>query len=183
MPERWEWISLVWESSTKLNWGKKATHTQPCPGTIWLRTASDNFYRCICLLIRCCILASRRWWSRTYCRFRIQNTHSSWTKILYSWERNTGMCLCVWAVEKWRTYLWDRKFTLRRDHQALTMLLTTKGTDRAGMRIALWAARFVLTIQLSTVLDLRTTGQIACLAFPFLSLRMQSWIQSQTVSL
>ncbi len=32
------------------------------------------------------------WWS-TYCRFRIQNTHSSWTKILYCWERSTGMCL------------------------------------------------------------------------------------------
>ncbi len=47
---------------------------------------------------------------------------------------------CVWAVEKWRTYLWGRKFTLRTDHQAMTTLLTTKGTDRAGMRIARWAA-------------------------------------------
>uniref|UniRef100_A0A9J7XM44 Reverse transcriptase domain-containing protein n=1 Tax=Cyprinus carpio carpio TaxID=630221 RepID=A0A9J7XM44_CYPCA len=50
---------------------------------------------------------------------------------------------CVWAVEKWRTYLWGRKFTLRTDHQALTTLLCTKGADRAGMRIARWAARLL----------------------------------------
>lgn len=50
---------------------------------------------------------------------------------------------CVWAVEKWRTLLWGRKFTLRTDHQALTTLLTSKGTDRAGMRIARWAARLL----------------------------------------
>ncbi|XP_023806938.1 uncharacterized protein K02A2.6-like [Oryzias latipes] len=50
---------------------------------------------------------------------------------------------CVWAVEKWRTYLWGRKFTLRTDHQALTTLLTTKGADRAGMRIARWSARLL----------------------------------------
>ena len=50
---------------------------------------------------------------------------------------------CVWAVEKWRTYLWGRRFTLRTDHQALTTLLTTKGADRAGMRIARWSARLL----------------------------------------
>ncbi len=50
---------------------------------------------------------------------------------------------CVWAVEKWRTYLWGRTFKLRTDHQALTTLLTTKGGDRAGMRIARWAARLL----------------------------------------
>nr|XP_055067975.1 uncharacterized protein K02A2.6-like [Misgurnus anguillicaudatus] len=50
---------------------------------------------------------------------------------------------CVWAVEKWRTYLWGRTFTLRTDHQALTTLLTTKGGDRAGMRIARWSARLL----------------------------------------
>lgn len=50
---------------------------------------------------------------------------------------------CVWAVEKWRTYLWGRKFLLRTDHQALTVLLSSKGTDRTGMRIARWAERLL----------------------------------------
>ncbi|KAI7789804.1 hypothetical protein IRJ41_010978 [Triplophysa rosa] len=50
---------------------------------------------------------------------------------------------CVWAVEKWRTYVWGRRFTLRTDHQALTTLLSTKGMNRAGMRVARWSARLV----------------------------------------
>lgn len=50
---------------------------------------------------------------------------------------------CVWTVEKWRTYLWGRKFKLKTDHQALPTLLTTKGSDRAGMRIARWSARLL----------------------------------------
>ncbi|KAL0190178.1 hypothetical protein M9458_012876 [Cirrhinus mrigala] len=33
---------------------------------------------------------------------------------------------CVWAIEKWRTYLWGRKFLLRTDHQALTVLFSSK---------------------------------------------------------
>ncbi|XP_057698600.1 uncharacterized protein K02A2.6-like [Corythoichthys intestinalis] len=50
---------------------------------------------------------------------------------------------CVWAVEKWRTYLWGRRFVLRTDHQALTTLLTSKGSSRAGLRIARWSARLL----------------------------------------
>uniref|UniRef100_A0A8C6V5S1 Gypsy retrotransposon integrase-like protein 1 n=1 Tax=Neogobius melanostomus TaxID=47308 RepID=A0A8C6V5S1_9GOBI len=50
---------------------------------------------------------------------------------------------CVWATEKWRTYLWGRRFILRTDHQALTTLLSTKGMGRAGMRIARWSARLL----------------------------------------
>ncbi len=50
---------------------------------------------------------------------------------------------CVWALEKWRTYVWGHRFTLRADHQALTTLLSTKGMDRAGMRVARWSARLL----------------------------------------
>lgn len=50
---------------------------------------------------------------------------------------------CVWAVERWRTYVWGRRFTLRTDHQALTTLLSTKDMNRAGMRIARWSARLM----------------------------------------
>ena len=50
---------------------------------------------------------------------------------------------CVWAVERWRTYLWGRRFVLRTDHQALTSLLTSKGSGRAGLRITRWSARLL----------------------------------------
>ncbi|KAI2643843.1 Retrovirus-related Pol polyprotein from transposon 17.6 [Labeo rohita] len=50
---------------------------------------------------------------------------------------------CIWAVEKWRPYLWGQHFTLRTDHRALTTLLATKGIGRAGMRVARWSARLL----------------------------------------
>ena len=50
---------------------------------------------------------------------------------------------CVWACEKWYKYLWGRRFTLRTDHQALTMLLSTRGTGHKPMRIARWATRLL----------------------------------------
>lgn len=50
---------------------------------------------------------------------------------------------CVWATERWRTYLWGNHFTLCTDHSPLTTLLTTKGLGRAGMRIARWSARLL----------------------------------------
>ncbi|XP_038063014.1 uncharacterized protein K02A2.6-like [Patiria miniata] len=50
---------------------------------------------------------------------------------------------CVWACEKWYKYLWGRQFTLRTDHQALTTLLSTRGTGHKPMRIARWAARLL----------------------------------------
>ena len=50
---------------------------------------------------------------------------------------------CVWAVEKWRTYLWGRHIMLCTDHQALTSLLTSKGAGRTGLRIARWSARLL----------------------------------------
>lgn len=50
---------------------------------------------------------------------------------------------CVFAVEKWRPYLWGHHFTLRTDHKALTTLLATKGIGHAGMRVARWSARLL----------------------------------------
>ncbi|KAK0134339.1 Retrovirus-related Pol polyprotein from transposon 17.6 [Merluccius polli] len=50
---------------------------------------------------------------------------------------------CVWATERWRTYLWGRHFTLRTDNSPLTTLLTSKGQGRAGMRVARWSARLL----------------------------------------
>ncbi len=50
---------------------------------------------------------------------------------------------CVWATEKWRTYLWGRHFILCTDHSPLSTLLSTKGLGRAGMRLARWSARLL----------------------------------------
>ncbi|PIK54155.1 hypothetical protein BSL78_08940 [Apostichopus japonicus] len=50
---------------------------------------------------------------------------------------------CVWACNKWFTYLWGRHFTLRTDHQALVTLLNTSGTGRQPMRIARWSAQLL----------------------------------------
>ena len=50
---------------------------------------------------------------------------------------------CVWAIERWHTYLWGRRFTLRTDHQALITLLSTSGTGHRPMRIARWGARLL----------------------------------------
>ena len=51
---------------------------------------------------------------------------------------------CVWAVEKWKTFLWGHPFTLRTDHSALETLLSPQAHGRAGMRIARWAARLMV---------------------------------------
>ncbi|UYV75503.1 hypothetical protein LAZ67_13000420 [Cordylochernes scorpioides] len=50
---------------------------------------------------------------------------------------------CVWACEKFRRWVWGLKFTLRTDQSSLTTLLTTKGNDRAGLRITRWSARLM----------------------------------------
>lgn len=50
---------------------------------------------------------------------------------------------CVWATEKWRHYLWGRRFLLRTDHQALCTILGPKGSNRVGRRIARWEARLM----------------------------------------
>ena len=50
---------------------------------------------------------------------------------------------CVYAVEKWRPFLWGRKFLLRTDNQALTSVFGLKGSTRVGRRIARWEARLL----------------------------------------
>lgn len=45
----------------------------------------------------------------------------------------------IWTAEKWRTWLWGRKFVLQTDHQALTKLLTTKVNNRAGLLVVRWS--------------------------------------------
>uniref|UniRef100_A0A5S6QCG5 RNA-directed DNA polymerase n=1 Tax=Trichuris muris TaxID=70415 RepID=A0A5S6QCG5_TRIMR len=50
---------------------------------------------------------------------------------------------CVWAVEKWRHWLWGTKFTLCSDQRSLTTLLTSKGIDRASLRIARWSMKLM----------------------------------------
>ncbi|KAL7877191.1 hypothetical protein SRHO_G00038340 [Serrasalmus rhombeus] len=50
---------------------------------------------------------------------------------------------CVMTTERWRTYLWGTKFTLKTDHQVLTTLLATRGMGSAGLRIARWSARLL----------------------------------------
>ena len=50
---------------------------------------------------------------------------------------------CVWASEKFRHYLWGRRFTLRTDHQALQTIFGPKGSSRVGRRIARWEARLL----------------------------------------
>lgn len=48
---------------------------------------------------------------------------------------------CVWAVERWHTYLWGRRFLLRTDHNPLTSLYGAVLTRRAGHRVARWRSR------------------------------------------
>ena len=50
---------------------------------------------------------------------------------------------CVWAMEKFRHYLWGRRFTLRTDHQALCAIYGPKGSNRVGRRVARWEARLL----------------------------------------
>ena len=48
---------------------------------------------------------------------------------------------CVWAVERWHTYLWGRNFLLRTDHNPLMSLYGHLLTKRAGHRVARWRSR------------------------------------------
>ena len=45
----------------------------------------------------------------------------------------------VWASQHWHLYLFDHKFTLKTDHQALTTLLATKGSRHKPLHIYRWS--------------------------------------------
>ena len=49
-----------------------------------------------------------------------------------------------WAVEHWHRYRFGLHFVLRTDHQALRLLLTSRGVGRAEMRISRWASRLLV---------------------------------------
>ena len=70
------------------------------------------------------------------------------SKTFTSAERNYSVVekealACVWAAEKYRHYLWGRRFTLRTDHQALCTIFGPKGSTRVGRRVARWEARLL----------------------------------------
>ena len=50
---------------------------------------------------------------------------------------------CLWAIEKWHTYLWGKPFELCTDHKSLVTLLSTVGTGLQPMRISRWSARLM----------------------------------------
>ncbi|KAL1259103.1 hypothetical protein QQF64_009680 [Cirrhinus molitorella] len=95
---------------------------------------------------------------------KVKRTVAFTSRTLTAAERNYSTVekealACVWAVEKWRPYLWGQHFVLRTDHRALTTLLATKGIGRAGMRVARWSARL---LTLYTDLEVLTMLQIVC---------------------
>lgn len=71
-------------------------------------------------------------------------TVASASRTLSSAERKYAVgereaLACVWACERWHTYLSGRRFTLRMDHQALVSLLSSQGSGRRPLRIAHWS--------------------------------------------
>ena len=50
---------------------------------------------------------------------------------------------CVWAVERFRQYVWGRNFVLRTDHKPLIFLLNSKGIGKASARVDRWISRLL----------------------------------------
>jgi len=48
---------------------------------------------------------------------------------------------CLWAVEKWRVYLWGRAFKMITDHSALVSLFGKSDSTRRSLGVASWAER------------------------------------------
>jgi len=83
----------------------------------------------------------------TQCHGTSERTVASESKTLSVSERKYSTTekeasACVWATEKWCTYLWGRHFTLCTDHSPLSTLLS-KALGQAGMRIARGSAHLL----------------------------------------
>lgn len=50
---------------------------------------------------------------------------------------------CKWAVEKFHTWLWQRRVILCTDHQSLVTLLQKGDNSRGGLRISRWRSRLL----------------------------------------
>lgn len=48
---------------------------------------------------------------------------------------------CAWPCQRWHMYLYRRHFTLRTDHQPLTVLLAMAGSGHKPLRIYRWSKR------------------------------------------
>ena len=60
----------------------------------------------------------------------------------YSVGEKEALCV-IWAVQKLHKFVWGREFIIRSDHQALTTLLSSKGSDRQSLRIGRWSSKLL----------------------------------------
>lgn len=78
---------------------------------------------------------------------------------------------CIWAYKLWHFYLFGRSFTIRIDHQALTVLFSTSGTGHRSLSLHQWSdrlRRYIFELQftpgrLNVVADLLSKS-VTCLA-------------------
>lgn len=105
-----------------------------------------------------------------------QDGHQFASRTLSPVQRkySVGECealACIWACERWHTYLWGRRFTLQTDHQALVSLLASRGSGRRPLRIARWNAR-LLRHNLEVVHKKALMKRTLFLVFLFLSQKL-----------
>lgn len=105
------WMRIhKWRSRDKNR--RTAIHAHAC-SSIWLKAVSSHVYWCIWLQIWCHLLKNTCWWSRMYSRFVIHNKNTPLLKKRHwhAFQQSKG----GGHVE-----LWDCRFMLQTNHQALT---------------------------------------------------------------